>query len=209
MSGDQPAQREDLQFDRADYGHNAPQPLTCRGCGRTIRGVYYEAGGQMLCDDCRVNVESFQASRPGAAGVVKAVGAGIGAGLAGWLLYYAVLRLSGYEFGLIAIVVGYVVGRAVRWGSGGRGGWVFQTIAVIITYVSIVSTSVPMLLQRLDDISLVFVALLALALPFLQGFSNLIGIAILAFGVYEAWRVNRRLKIEVSGPFAPGPGPAA
>jgi hypothetical protein len=178
--------------------------------------VYYEAGGQTLCEACRQNLTAFEASRPGAAGALKAIGAGLGAGVAGWLLYYAVLRLSGYEFGLIAIVVGWAVGRAVRWGSGGRGGWQFQAIAVVITYVSIVSTAVPMVLQgmaaqaggapaQVAIAALPMFAALILALPFLQGFSNIMGIAILGFGVYEAWRINRRLAIEVSGPFTPGP----
>ena len=40
---------------------------------------------------------------------------------------------------LIAIVVGLFVGRAVRWGSGGRGGRLYQGLAVVLTYLAIVS----------------------------------------------------------------------
>ncbi len=203
-----------LQFDRADYGHDAPPTMACGACGREIGSVYFEAGGKTICEMCRHGLEAFQASRPGATGVLKAIGAGFGAAIAGWLLYYAVLKLSGYEFGLIAIVVGWAVGRAVRWGSGGRGGWVYQTMAVAITYITIVSSSVPSVIdairaQGAEVPSPAFFAGFVLLLPFLQGFENLMGIAILGFGVFEAWRVNKRLSIVVTGPFSPGRRPGA
>jgi hypothetical protein len=229
-----------LQFEQADYGHDAPTALTCGACGREIGSVYYEAGGRTLCEMCRLALTSFQASRPGTIGVLKAIGAGLGAGVVGWLLYYGVLKLSGYEFGLIAIVVGWAVGRAVRWGSGGRGGWVYQTIAVIITYFTIVSTAVPVLFEAAREqaakevgavtpattpapaaspgapsaeapaaagspgVALAWFVGFILILPFLQGFENIMGIAILGFGVFEAWRINKRLSIVVTGPFTPG-----
>ena len=40
--------------------------------------------------------------------------------------------------------------------------------------------------------SLVMLAGVMLALPFLGGFENIIGIAIIAFGLWEAWKINKR-----------------
>ena len=60
---------------------------------------------------------------------------------------YAITAVSGYELGLIAIVVGYAVGAAVRWGSNGRGGWRYQTLAMLLTYLAIVSTYVPPMIE--------------------------------------------------------------
>ena len=74
--------------------------------------------------------------------------AGIGVGLAGTIVYWAILAATGYEFGLIAIVVGFAVGKAVHWGSRGRGGWAYQTLAIGLTYLAIVSAYVPMIVTE-------------------------------------------------------------
>ena len=46
-------------------------------------------------------------------------------------------KATGYEIGLVAIVVGLLVGGAVRKGSGARGGWFYQLMAVALTYAAI------------------------------------------------------------------------
>jgi hypothetical protein len=43
-------------------------------------------------------------------------------------------------------------------------------------------------------------ALLYLA-PILSGFDNVIGILIIGFALWEAWRLNQRSHIEIKGPF--------
>ncbi len=252
-----------LQFDRAEFGTEAPATLTCGHCGASIASAYYEAGGKTICERCRYALEAFLESRAGAGGAVKAVLAGVGAAFAGGLIYYAVLALSGYEFGLIAIVVGYLVGRAVRWGSGNRGGAFYQAVAVTLTYVAIVGTYVPLIIREVRARSeqeaaavqpqqpgvgeqhsatgtpgggqdapkadgagagvqgspaggpetaqtmgaftaLGLFALFVLALPFLQGFQNILGLLIIGFGLYQAWKMNRRVRLVFDGPFTPG-----
>ena len=37
--------------------------------------------------------------------------------------------------------------------------------------------------------------------PWLEGPSNIIGWAILAFAIYQAWIMNRKANIEIAGPF--------
>ena len=44
---------------------------------------------------------------------------------------------------------------------------------------------------------------LAFAAPFMSGASNIMGIIIIGIGLYEAWKLNRR--IPLSGPFRFGP----
>ena len=44
---------------------------------------------------------------------------------------------------------------------------------------------------------------LAFAAPFLGGTSNIMGILIIGIGLYEAWKLNRR--VPLSGPFRLGP----
>lgn len=50
---------------------------------------------------------------------------------------------------------------------------------------------------------------LAMALPFLAGLENLLGLAIIAFGLYEAWKINRAQPFAVSGPFDAKGNPVA
>jgi hypothetical protein len=131
-----------LQFDRAETEALPPPALTCAKCSTAIFSAYYSAGGAVLCERCSF---AFGASPNGsrAGRFLRAFFAGFGVAIAGAVLYYAIRELTGYEFGLVAILLGFAIGKAVRWGSGGRGGWRYQTLAVALTYVAIVSTYVP------------------------------------------------------------------
>jgi hypothetical protein len=50
--------------------------------------------------------------------------------------------MMGVEIGIIAIAVGYMVGKAVRAGSRGLGGRPQQILAVLLTYFSITTSYV-------------------------------------------------------------------
>jgi hypothetical protein len=39
------------------------------------------------------------------------------------------------------------------------------------------------------------------ALPFLAGFENAIGLLIIGFALYEAWQINKRTRIQITGPY--------
>jgi hypothetical protein len=75
------------------------------------------------------------------------------AAIAGAGLYYLVLALTGYHFSLLTIVLGFMVGSAVRNGSRGRGGWVYQTLAIFLTYTAIVSFFIPTILEALAKVA--------------------------------------------------------
>lgn len=231
----------DLQFDRVET-EGAKAPGTCAECGQPIRDVYYEVNGRVLCDRCRRKMQAKWSAGSSAGRFGKAVVFGLVAAAAGSALYYAVLALTGYEFGLIAIVVGLAVGVAVNKGSNGRGGWKYQALAMVLTYTSIVSSYVPLIIreaqtQRVSDSLYVDSAASPLvldsapavaasdsgsgdsahasnaalavlmgigviyAIPFLAGFQNIIGIVIIAIGLYEAWKLNKRAERNVAGPF--------
>ena len=44
------------------------------------------------------------------------------------------------------------------------------------------------------------IAAIAMAAPFLAGFENAIGIVIIGIGLYEAWKLNRRHVMTITGP---------
>jgi hypothetical protein len=58
-------------------------------------------------------------------------------------------------------------------------------------------------------VALIFLMALACAAPFLSGADNVIGIIILAIGLFEAWKLTKRTELTVTGPHAVGKPPAA
>jgi hypothetical protein len=243
----------EMQFDRADFVETASEETACGVCGEPLRGHYFDVNGKMACERCRYDVEAALSQQGGAGGFFKAAFAGLGVAAVGSAIYYGVREATGYEFGLISILIGYGVGMTVRWGSRAKGGWVYQSLAIFLTYMAIVSTYLPMVFKEIGknvekdkaaatapaqpggadpavvkastvapapapevEISLGDAALgigalflLIMALPFLAGFENIIGLAIIAFGLYEAWKINRRTVLSITGPFQIGASPAA
>jgi len=243
-----------LQFDRAEPTAGTSE-WSCAMCGNPLVHQYYDANGKSLCDGCHLRLQSALSAKPGPRGFFKALAAGLGAGVLGAVIYYVVRATTGYELSLIAIVVGWLVGKGVRWGTGGRGGRAYQVLAVVLTYLSIVSSYIPLIFQqfekqsakssavaapahpsataapagtaapakpsdnlpiRLGKVVLGCLMILGFAaiIPFLGGVQNILGIVIIAIGVWQAWKINQRPDLTIAGPFeirdrpAATPGPA-
>src|SRR5581483_7939348 len=155
-----------------------------------------------------------------------------------------------------AVGIGLAVGIAVRKGGRGLGGWRYQTLAMVLTYVSITTSYVPLVIKGLVEaqhkkadtatasapssapapsasspsssaspspspasaaagadatpapaasketagagaVALAFLVIfgIAFAAPFLAGASNFMGILIIGFALYEAWKINRRVPL--------------
>ena len=48
----------------------------------------------------------------------------------------------------------------------------------------------------------------SLAAPFLVGAQNIIGLLIIGFALFEAWKINKRVPVRIAGPFQLAPLPA-
>jgi hypothetical protein len=259
-----------IQFEEAEPLAPTEEPaLTCAACGCTITQRYFEVNGKVACGACEERVTSERSSRRPTR-FLKALSLGILAGGVGAGIYYAVSAATGYEFGLIGIVVGFLVGAAVKHGAGGRGGRTYQVMAVILTYVAIVSTYVPYMIRGWEEksakeeaavsspqaappsppvdsaqtgpsvaaaaapatsatastapaaseragdpedstaaptlggflLAILMLVGIILAVPFLGGASNLMGLAIIGFSLWEAWKLNRAPPLVVRGPFS-------
>jgi hypothetical protein len=231
-----------VQFDHAEY-ETAPGQAACAECNHPLAGYYYDVNGQTVCERCRYAIEAKFTGGSRAGRLLRATGAGVVAAALGALLYYAIAALTGYEFGLIAIVVGFGVGTAVRWGANGRGGWLYQTLAIALTYLAIVSTYIPPIIAELSKLDpetitasgeqtpgatpasqtteapaeapteiaanppplfavVLILMTIAIAAPFLAGFENILGLIIIGIGLYEAWKLNRRTELTITGPHA-------
>ncbi len=273
-----------LQFEKADFDTPRVPVLSCAACGKTIDEFYFEINGKTFCMECKRKIEAQFKGGSQVKRFLKAFFAGSLAALLGFGIYYGIEKATGYEFGLVAILVGFMVGAAVRWGSNGLGGWPYQLLAMFLTYNAIVLTYIPMAVGELKDdlktkqanqtaaspsqiqatpssndsaslatpgvtplatdtfltsaanpttvdpaatpeaasaanpeprkdqmdfgkfiLGCGALLLLAYALPFLAGFQNILGLVILAIGLYEAWKINKGRRIEINGPYRAGP----
>jgi hypothetical protein len=140
-----------LQFDKAEFSEAESATPTCEMCQSSLRDVYYEVNSQVTCETCKHNIDKSQKSGGGVGRFVKALAFGLPAAAVGAGIYYAISALTGYEFGLVAVIIGLMVGGAVRVGSSCRGGRVYQTLAMVLTYLAIVSTYVPYAIQGLIE----------------------------------------------------------
>lgn len=145
-AGGQPG--DQLQFDQVEYATPSPA-ATCKLCSQPLQDTYYDINGQAVCPACRERCQQAVASGSGVGRFLRAVLYGSLAGLVGAALYYGVREVTHLEFGLISIVVGLFVGGAVKKGSGGRGGWFYQALAMFLTYTAIVVTYIPPVIQAI------------------------------------------------------------
>jgi hypothetical protein len=137
----------ELQFDEAEYAIPAPAGPTCGVCKRPIDDVCFEINGKICCATCRQKVEAAFRGGSGAVRGLRALIFGAVAAIAGAALYYLIIRVTGYNIGLVAIVVGFMVGGAVHKGYGNRGDLFYQFLSLFLPYVAIGLMHVPMLIE--------------------------------------------------------------
>lgn len=203
-------------FDKADA--LAPGPATaCEICHRPLSGSYFTVNGQTVCDSCRASVSGFLAPTGSALGrVVRAVGFGLAFGLVGTAVWYVVEHALNMHIGLVAILIGYLAGTGVSRGSNRVGGTGYQVLAVALTYVCICWAWVPDIADGLSGdqeplpgfVTWPTATVLSLGAPFMGALSPMTAL-IGAFGMYEAWRRNRRPTVAIEGPFALSPAGGA
>jgi hypothetical protein len=204
--------RVELQFDRAELPQTEGAGAACKACGGPVGSAYYAVNGQVACERCKIALERQRAQGSPVVRFLLAGLLGIGGGVVGAGVWYAVAALAHLEIGIIAILVGYLVGTGVRKGSHGRGGRGYQALAVLITYASIASTNVPLILRSVHrpGVGTLFgvlnAFLFSLTIPFLGGFENIIGILIIGIALWEAWKLNQETPLEITGPHLVGRG---
>jgi len=151
------AVNEELQFDRVvSDAPPADQPsqrpiVSCAGCSTPIQTEYYHVNGRTTCERCRDAVAAQLTVPRGWGPFTRAAALGIGAAIAGAIVYYAVIAITDFEIGIVAILIGYMVGYAVRKGTGGRGGRRFQVLAAVLTYWAVGLAYTPIAFKGASD----------------------------------------------------------
>jgi len=181
----------DLQFDRAVSTTGAEASgVTCSGCGRAIAYSYYTFGDKPYCVACKSKLETALGSGSDTAALVKAIVYGTGAAVAGAAIYFAVMVFMHLEIGLVAILIGYMVGKAMRKAAI-AGGQKYQILAAALTYAAV---------------GLAYAA----ALQSFEGFiypitdiasgGGILSAIIIGFGMRQAWRMMTGINVEIVGP---------
>jgi Flp pilus assembly protein TadB len=143
-----------LQFDTAvpsvaPSGVITAQGVTCTVCQRAISDEYFDVNGQSVCDGCRTQLAQL-AQTPRSWGLfVKAGVFGLVAAILGAILYYAVIAITDFEIGIVAIAIGYMVGWAIRKATANRGGRRYQVLALLLTYWAVGLAYTPITFQQL------------------------------------------------------------
>lgn len=186
-----------LQFDTA--------PTNCAVCKKPVAGAYYMAGKAVVCADCKAHIETAKPRRPTPALVWRASLLGVGGAILGAALYYVVIAATGYEISLVAIAVGYIVGRAVQLGANGQRSRVLQVIAVALTYCGIATGYALVERTVLSTMAPAQVVAFVLSLPVRASTRSIITAFIVVAGMAQAWMMNRPATLPVfHGPFKIG-----
>jgi len=135
MSSDAP------QFATAEYSNKAAETV-CKACAQKITGPYYRVNGVPACASCAQRLKE-QLPQDSHQAFVRAVLLGIGAAIVGFGIYVAFALSTGWMVGYVSLLVGYLVGKAMAFGSGGVGGRRYQVVAVLLTYMAVSLAAVP------------------------------------------------------------------
>ena len=194
-------------------------------CQGDIESAYYQFSGYNICASCAARVQAGR-QRPPPAWVARGMLFGAGAAVACAIGYAIITAVFNAELALVAIGVGWVIGRAVRIGSHGLGGLRCQVLAVVLTYVAITASYIPLVARairqgpqtaqqgpydpaplpaRMDTLPwLAVITGIALVSPFLelsQGVSGILGVIIIFVGLAQAWRLTARDARILTGPY--------
>jgi hypothetical protein len=135
------------QFDRAEFVGTSGDK--CHFCQQVISQQYFRVGGVMACGTC-AEIARHRTPVDSHSGYVRALSFGIGAGVVGLVVYAAFGILTGWVIGYLSLGVGYIVGKAMMFGSKGIGGRRYQITAVLLTYAAVSMAAVPIGISQMS-----------------------------------------------------------
>ena len=129
------------QFGTAEY-QTQPGVESCQSCKTRLTGRYYRINGSLTCEHCTEQLKT-QIPKDTHSAFVRALIFGVGGFVLGLTLYSGFTILTGIYIGYISLAVGFLVGKAIRLGSGGIGGRRYQIAAVVLTYAAVSMSAIP------------------------------------------------------------------
>jgi len=216
------------QFATAEFAPNSPT-MTCAACRSPITAPYFKVNGAQACAECTAKIQA-QIPKDSHAAFIRALACGIAGALVGFALYVTFALVTGLVIGWVSLAVGFIVGKAMSWGSGGVGGRRYQVVAVLLTYLAVSMSAVPVAIHQMRQHqaqaqpaetaaaaaphgrhmnlakAVGVLTLLGVASPFLDlqdPVHGIIGLVILFVGIRFAWGFTAGRTLDVSGPHTP------
>jgi hypothetical protein len=135
------------QFGTAEY-KSSGGPDRCKSCDTTLTGRYYRINGALACENCAERLKQ-QIPKDAHSAFVRGLLFGLGGALLGLILYAAFGILTGLVIGYVSLAVGYIVGKAIKLGSGGLGGRRYQIAAALLTYSAVSVAAIPIYVSQI------------------------------------------------------------
>ena len=136
-----------LQFRKAEFAVHRRECALCRG---EIERMYFHLNGQAICPACAGSAQARQ-RRPSHVAVLRGLVYGGGMAVLCSIGYAIFTMVTNMEVALIAIAIGFLIGRAVRTGSRGLGGRRCQALAVLLTYFAIIMGYLPPVVKQMRE----------------------------------------------------------
>lgn len=201
---------DELQFEKADYSGQPHTP--CSSCGASLTGEYWQANGHPVCAPCATQLRTLTTA-PTRQQMLQGALYALGAGVVAAIGYAIIVVVTGYDLALLSIGVGWLIGKAALRGAGEKGSRPLQYIALAAAYLAICGTFYAQILYGLAKqgraingiANYLMLYVLSLGKPYFElkeGLGGLIGLAILFFGLQQAWQQTRGATLEITGPHA-------
>lgn len=216
------------QFATAEFAPDSPT-MTCAACKRPVSGEYFAVNGAHVCPECARKIQAGMPADSHAA-FARALTFGVAGAVAGLVLYVGFAMVTGLVIGWVSVGVGFIIGKAMNFGSRGVGGRRYQITAALLTYLAVSMSAVPLAIHQMREHrpqvqssetaamapaapmnipkAIGMLALVGVASPLLDlqdPVHGLIGLVILFVGMRFAWRFTAGRTLAVSGPYAPSP----
>jgi hypothetical protein len=127
------------QFNTAEYSSAGD---VCKSCKTPITDRYFRINGMTACDRCAEQIRQ-QSPKDTHSAYVRGLMFGIGGAILGFVLFAGFVIVTGISLGYISLAVGYLVGKAMKFGSNGIGGRRYQIAAAALTYAAVSMAAIP------------------------------------------------------------------
>lgn len=179
---------EGLRFDEPAPGAGTP---ACARCRAPITAAYYEVNGHVVCAGCRSALEKT----PAGSGAARLLKASVG------LTYLAI----------VSTYVPFIVksarerpGKASPVAASPAAAPVAASDSVAVLPVAGRDSVAVLPVAGKFALGVLALVAIAAAAPFLAGFENVLGLVIIGFALFQAWKMNRRMPLTFNGPYAVG-----
>lgn len=199
-------------FERAEYGAGSgtvAESERCVRCRQPLTGQFYRWNGQPLCEQCANAAVTAPAEGADAAFLLAMI-YGLGGAVLGCILYAVAQIGTGWTIGYMALAVGWLIGKGMKRGSGGRGGRRYQMVAVVMAYLSVSCANLVVILYRLRGheiriserflLRMLEYVLLSPVELLRTGLNGIIGLFILFIGLQTAWSMTAGVEYRITGP---------